>query len=127
MEYPSLVKRYQSTFIDGLVLLTIAYIFSLIFDYIPNISGITRGITFALVYLLYEPLLTARACTLGQWITGIRVRSASDAKRRINYFQSLLRLIIKILLGWLSIFTIPNDPKKRSLHDYAVSSVVYKL
>ena len=127
MEYPSLVKRYRSTFIDGQVFLIFAYIFSLVFDQISDISSTVGGITFALMYLLYEPLFTTRACTLGQWITGIRVQSVRDAGRRISYFQSLLRLVIKILLGWFSVFTLPSDPKKRSLHDYAVSSVVYKL
>ena len=75
------------------------------------------------MFIVYEPIFTAYFCTLGQKATGIRIRKLSSGKR-ISIFQAHLRIIVKILLGILSFFTIPFTKNKRAIHDFAVGSLV---
>jgi hypothetical protein len=57
----------------------------------------------------------------------IRVRSNSDHSKRINFFQALVRFIIKFLLGWLSFISVFTSGKSRTIHDYLSGSVMIKV
>jgi len=124
--YPLLVKRYQSVMIDFLLLFPIMIVTMVIMgeSEARQTVMVSMGIAFALVY---EPVLTTYAATLGQYIMGIRVRNAMDPQERINIFQAYIRVVVKVLLGWLSFITINFNPQHRAIHDIAGSSVVVKI
>jgi hypothetical protein len=124
--YPLLVKRYQSLLIDFLVLFAIMIATMVIMS--ESTARQTVMVTMGVIFvLLYEPLLTTYAATLGQYIIGIRVRDAGNPAQRINIPQAYIRIIVKWLLGWLSFVTINFNPQHRAIHDLAGSSVVIRV
>ena len=121
MKYPNVLRRYLSTMLDMFVLWCIFYA-------IAQTPALTeRG---ALAYwvlgislLLYEPLLTTYACTLGQAVTRIRVRTP-DGLRRIGLDQAFGRMIVKYLLGIISFLTVPARKDRRAIHDLSSGTIV---
>ncbi len=122
-EYPSLVRRYLVTFLDG------SFVFGLFLLLIYAFPGselawLRVGII-ATTILLYEPVFTSRSCTLGQKLLGVRVRRSDDLYP-ISILQAYARLVVKILLGWISFLSLGFDRERRAIHDYAVGSVVIR-
>lgn len=125
-KYPLLLRRYQSLFIDAILLLFIMIIVMVLTEKFPH--AITIRITVLIsMALLYEPLLTAYSSTIGQKIMGIRVRDARDPSKRIDLVQSYFRCFTKGFLGWLSFVTIHFNPEHRAIHDLVASSVMIKI
>lgn len=125
--YPLLGDRVQSTFIDLLSMMILMIIFSSILDKYKNAPDWVTIVLFVGIWAVYEPACTAIGCTPGNYIKRIRVRQHGDVSRRINFFQALLRYIVKIVLGWVSFLTIHSNKERRALHDLAVGSVVIKI
>jgi len=127
IKYPPLLKRVYSFLIDNVLKALLLFIATVVFS-VMKLSGgkenWIKGTVFVLVIAVYEPLSMRLGATLGNYITGIRVRRYLDPKRRINLFQAYCRYIVKILFGWLSCFTIGFDPKRRALHDMVGESIV---
>lgn len=121
IEYPTILRRYFATFIDGW--LTIAMLFAVTYFIGGKENAFFRLIVAALILLGYEPLFTSKFCTLGQKIMGIKIRKAVDY-RRLNYPAALLRFIIKWIFGFISLFIIIFSKERRALHDYASGSIV---
>ena len=122
VEYPTILRRYLSSFIDG------CFIFvSVIF--VPYVIGdeentLNIRIMIAAIFLfVYEPLFTSKLCTLGQKTMGIRIRKFSNYQR-LSFPVALLRVTIKGLLGLISLFSIIFSKDKRAIHDYASDSIV---
>ncbi|OSZ78984.1 hypothetical protein CAP35_12260 [Chitinophagaceae bacterium IBVUCB1] len=125
-QYPQLVDRLQSTFIDMMVIIILMFVFTGIMDCLENApEWVTRAMIACL--FLYEPVCTALGCTLGNYIKKIRVRSTNDTTRRINLVQAISRYFFKLLLGWVSFLTIHSNPKRRAIHDMISGSVMIKL
>ena len=121
--YPTITRRYLSTFIDGILVLVFFIIISFIFQ---QDSGNMQAIRISLIlsmFFVYEPLCTSKLCTLGQKLTGIRVRQFSS-RQRISLLAAYGRILVKLILGLISFFTIPFSKGKRGLHDFAASSIV---
>ena len=123
IEYPSILRRYFSTFIDGLFIIGVLVLWSYILDSDNSTATNIRIGIILFMFFVYEPIFTAYFCTLGQKATGIRIRKLSSGKR-ISIFQAYLRIIVKILLGIISFFTIPFTKNKRAIHDLSVGSLV---
>ena len=121
IEYPSLLRRYLSTAIDGLLIVFMIIMSGYLFQS-ENLVYIRVGLIL-FMFLVYEPLFTSVFCTLGQKITGIRVRKAA-LKEKINIFQAYIRIFVKLILGIISFFTIPFSKNKRAIHDMVVGSIV---
>lgn len=121
MQYPNVLRRYLATMIDLFVLWCILY-------WIAQTPSLTAGGN-AIYWLLgisvalYEPLLTAYACTPGQALMRIRVRTL-DGSRRIRLDQAFARLIVKYLLGMISFLTVPARADRRAIHDLSSGSIV---
>ncbi len=77
-----------------------------------------------IILLSYVPVCTAKLCTLGQLMVGIRVRSLQLQK--ISLAKACWRFLVKSLLGWISFVTVFFDPNSRGIHDYAVDTIVVK-
>lgn len=123
-EYPSLSARLQSIFIDMIFLIALMIIISSLLDHFPNAPSWIRAAAFIAIFAIYEPTCLAFGCTIGNYIKGIRVKKITDTNSRINFFQALLRYIIKISLGWVSFLTIHSNPERRAIHDMASGSVM---
>jgi uncharacterized RDD family membrane protein YckC len=127
-QYPTVVRRYMATLIDGAFLLALL---PLTDSLVPERSSETihmmRVAGVALVAVVYEPLLVARGCTLGQWLCGIRVRRDTNYNARISIPSAYLRWLLKVLLGFVSLFAIPFSSRQRAVHDFVVDSVVIRV
>lgn len=124
-EYPSILDRIKSTTIDTIIIIGFMYLASEILNTFENIPNYFRMIVFIGIWL-YEPILTSFGATIGNDKMEIRVRSNSDHSKRINFFQAVIRFVIKILLGWLSFITVFSSKKSRTIHDYLSGSVMIK-
>jgi uncharacterized RDD family membrane protein YckC len=125
-EYPNLSDRIQSSFIDGIFIIIMMFVFATILDKYQNAPDWIRIALFFGLWAIYEPVCTTLGGTIGNLIKGIRVRNHSDNKKHINIFQALFRYIVKFLLGWISFLTIHTNPQRRAIHDFAVGSVMIR-
>jgi uncharacterized RDD family membrane protein YckC len=124
--YPLLVARIKSTFIDSMLILFVLVIVMMATEDLEH-STIIKVLLGLILGLLYEPVLSVYSATVGQRLTGIRIRKTTDLSRRINLLQSIIRFVVKITLGWISFITIHMNPKRRAIHDFVAGSVmVYK-
>jgi uncharacterized RDD family membrane protein YckC len=71
----------------------------------------------------HEPLLTTYACRLGQAVMRIRVRTAGNLTR-IGLDQAFGRLIVKYLLGIISLLTVPARRDRRAIRDLSSGTIV---
>jgi len=122
VEYPTILRRYLSTVIDGWLILTILFILPYFIEDKEN-TLYFRLIMVAIMLFGYEPLFTSKLCTLGQKIMGVRIRTFGNYQK-LNYPAALLRVTIKGFLGIISFFTIIFSKDRRALHDYASGSIV---
>ncbi|MCX5818384.1 MAG: RDD family protein [Deltaproteobacteria bacterium] len=123
LTYPTIMRRYLSTFIDGMLILGVfilsSYVFSGDTDFVRTLR---IGIILIMIFI-YEPLCTSKLCTVGQKLMGIRVRKVSNHER-ISLAQACLRIVVKIFLGFISFFSIIFSERKRAIHDFASGSIV---
>lgn len=122
-QYPSILRRYFATLIDGMLVIIVFIMVSYILQDESNFSNSLRVAVIVFVFFVYEPICTSRFCTVGQKLTGIRVRKRF-LHERISIPAAYLRIVVKVLLGIISFFSIPFSKNKRAIHDFAVGSVV---
>jgi uncharacterized RDD family membrane protein YckC len=113
----------MATVIDMMFVLIVAIVLAYALNGVGATTLQYRLYTIGGFILLYEPLCTSKLCTIGQWIMGIRVR---DYKKgvKISIPSAYVRIVIKIVLGFISFLTIPIDSAKRGIHDIVVGSIV---
>lgn len=122
-ESPTILRRYLSTFIDGIFILLVFVAVSLTITTDSAIGNYVRVSVFFIMFFFYEPIFTCRFCTIGQKITGIRVRTYGGYQK-ISIPAAYLRVFIKILLGLISLLSIPLTKDRRAIHDFASGSIV---
>lgn len=123
--YPSLVTRIKAMLIDQLVVIAVFILAGNLFDFLSDDNSVLLRIgVFVAMVLLYEPVLTSTSYTLGQYLTGIRVRRVTDYDKKITLFSAVKRYVVKMLLGWVSFLTISFTDNKRAIHDMAGDSIV---
>lgn len=122
---PPLITRYKAFLTDILFLFTVLIIVMVLVDDSPARTEImvTCGL---LSTCVYEPLLTTYSRTLGQRLMKIRVVQHANPSQKINLLNALIRLFVKVMLGWLSFITIHFNPEKRAIHDLASGSVMIR-
>jgi RDD family len=125
--YPSLLDRVQSIFIDAFFLFALTFAFAAILDKFESPPDWIRVALFFALWAIYEPLCTTLGCTLGQYVKRIRVKKYEDPARRIAFFPSFIRYILKTVLGWVSFLTISTNNERRAIHDFAAGSVMIRL
>jgi len=124
--YPLLGDRVQSTFIDMLIIVFSMFIFASLLERIKDVPDWVRMSLFVFIWVVYEPLCTSLGCTIGNYIKGIRVRRYNNVDERINFFQALIRYVVKCCLGWISFVTIHGNKERRAIHDLFAGSVMIK-
>ena len=125
-EYPLLSDRVQSSFIDGILIIILMFVFASWLDRYENAPDWIRIALFFGLWAVYEPLCTTLGGTLGNQLKGIRVRRHADTDRNINFFQAFVRYILKISLGWISFLTIHTNAERRAIHDLVAQSVMIR-
>jgi len=126
IEYPSIARRYLATFIDVVFVLFAIIAVSYIFQQDHELAHFVRIGLMLTMFFIYEPLCTSRLCTIGQKIMGVRIRKM-DSFEKISILSAYGRIIVKILFGIFSFFTIPLNENKRAIHDFVVGSVVIDI
>lgn len=122
--YPELTRRYLSNAIDGFLVLTVGIALAVLLQSEDPLVIGARVLMILLVVTSYEPILTSQLCTVGQRVTGIRVRRHNDQAQRISIARAYLRTGVKVLLGVCSFFAMGFNNERRAAHDLAVGSVV---
>jgi len=120
--YPSLVKRIQSSLIDGLICFALIGLLVALVSAI-NDNSVLLKIIAIVIGASYEPLMSRYSRTIGQRITGIRVTSMEHGKK-IPLVLIYLRFIVKNMLGWISFLTMHANKERRAIHDFVANSVV---
>jgi len=119
---PSIPRRYATTAVDALLVLVLFIVPTVVLPE-GEVSRVFRIALAAAAVLLYEPLGTGHWMTLGQWLTGVRVRDMKTG-RPIGVPRAWGRIIVKMLLGVVSFLLLPVTPGRRALHDMASGSIV---
>ena len=120
--YPSLSRRYFATALDVffLIFLLVSGVQLMEYFAVPTNSPLWYLVILPIV--LYEPVLTSKAVTLGQWLFKFRIRDVIDGQK-ISLVQAYGRWLVKFVLGGISLLTIPNDAQRRAIHDKLMASV----
>lgn len=122
---PPLITRFKSVIIDQLFIIFCMVVLSQILpDRDEQNLNFIKGALLGGLFLMYEPFCIAFGCTVGNLITGIRVRKYYNQEERISIIQSYVRFIVKISLGVISFFTVTSNESKRAIHDMASGSVM---
>lgn len=118
---PTIPRRYAATVIDGLLVLAVFVVLTMV---LPDgeISRVLRILGALAMLFLYDPIGTGRYFTLGQWITGVRVRDFKTGQP-IGVPRAWGRVLVKGLLGIISFVMIPFTFGRRAIHDLATGSI----
>lgn len=125
-QYPTLLDRVQSSFIDGIFIIIMMFAIASALDKYEDPPAWVRIVLFFGLWAIYDPLCTSLGFTIGNYIKGLRVRDANDTTRRINFAQAFVRYCLKMLLGWISFLTIHSNAQRRAIHDFAAGSVIVR-
>jgi uncharacterized RDD family membrane protein YckC len=121
MEYPSALRRYVATLVDAAALWLGIFLIARL-QAATGSNALAYGLGGALI-LLYEPLLTTFASTLGQTVMRFRVR-AFEGLSRISIGQAYGRFATKYVLGMISFLTMPARADRRAIHDLVAETIV---
>jgi uncharacterized RDD family membrane protein YckC len=121
MQFPNLFRRYVASLIDLIAVVAfVGFIGKLPLAMPENFSGIT---VFMIVIVLYEPIFTVFACTIGQLVMRIRVRRC-DGQERLGFLRAVFRTLVKYSLGVISFLSMPAQIERRAMHDLAAGTLV---
>lgn len=124
-QFPSILRRYLATFVDGFLIIVAVIAISFMLSQDSEVAIKIRVGVILLMFFVYEPFCTSKLYTIGQKMTGIRVRRIADGKR-ISLPLAYIRIVFKLFLGMISFFTIPFSKERRAIHDIVVGSVVVR-
>jgi len=119
---PSIPRRYTTTAIDGLLIVAAFVVPTMVLGDIAASRVARIGFALAMLFV-YEPLCTGRFLTLGQWMTGVRVRDFKSGLK-IGVVRAWIRIVVKALLGVISFVILPFMLGRRAIHDLASGSIV---
>lgn len=126
VEYPPLIDRIKSTFIDTTFIILSMFLFGALLDKYSEAPDWIRFALFVGLWLVYEPLSTSLGGTIGNYLIGIRVRKHLSPGKKINIFRAMLRYLLKVSLGWLSFLTMHSNTERRAIHDLLAGSIMIR-
>ena len=123
-QFAGVFDRIKAYAVDmGLIFISMI-IFAQIFSSMGQVDSIYKIMVFVLLFFLYEPVMVGLVgSTLGHKAMGLKVVKENDDKP-IGLFKAVIRFIVKVLLGWISLLTISGNSKKQAIHDLSVGSYV---
>ena len=120
---PTLPRRYAATVVDGLLVIAAMVAPTALWPSDASLGRIIRVAVAVCALFVYEPLCTGHFLTVGQRITGVRVRRF-DTGARIGVPRAYGRIVVKAFLGFISFLVLPFTRGRRALHDMATGSIV---
>jgi len=128
IKYAELIDRIKATITDSVVYVGLLFLITNIFESIGDVSTTTKIVAFFGVFIFYEPLfISLFGGTIGHYINGLRVKRDNNLKKNVILPLAILRYIVKIFLGVISLFTVSSNFENKAIHDMAVRSVVIKV
>ncbi|MBR9859420.1 RDD family protein [bacterium] len=122
---PGVSDRARAAITDGVILIILLVISSMIISSFESVPDSVRMITFIFIFVLYDPLFTSLfGGTLGHYIMGIKVKHINHRDKNINIVFAIMRYLVKALLGWISLFTVGQNKYRLAIHDYVGQSIV---
>ncbi|WP_321289561.1 RDD family protein [uncultured Sunxiuqinia sp.] len=123
--YPGVSTRVKAVVTDSIILVIFIVGATYLFESFDNVPDFARIVAFIFIFLLYDPLLTSTlGGTIGHIIFGIRVKRETNQDKNILFPLAIIRYLVKVLLGWISLLTISGNKKGKAIHDIIVKSVV---
>jgi uncharacterized RDD family membrane protein YckC len=123
--FPGVSDRIKAAVTDSFVIVGFMVILTIIFSKFDNVPDSFRIAGFIFVFILYDPLFTSLfAGTIGHMIMNIQVKRSSNPEKNILFPLAVVRYIVKVLLGWISLLTVGSNKKHLAIHDMVVSSIV---
>ncbi|WP_347156587.1 RDD family protein [Pontibacter chitinilyticus] len=123
--YPGVFDRAKAIVVDGVVIVIFMFVISYIFSLFSSVPDNARIIAFIFIFFLYDPIfISLFGGTIGHLLIGIRVKRESNEQKNLLFPVAILRYIVKVFLGWISLLTITGNKKGKAIHDYLVDSVV---
>jgi uncharacterized RDD family membrane protein YckC len=125
MNYASLSDRIKALCIDQIILILTMFLTSELLAHFENVPTSLRITLFVSFFFLYEPVCVSFfKGTIGQQFINIRVENQKG--NGLNFFLAILRMLLKYMLGWISLWTISSSPMKQAIHDSVVKSIVLR-
>ncbi len=123
--YAPLPTRIKAVIIDGIALIILMYSFTEVLSLFDSIPNFVRILVFVFLFLLYEPLLLCIfGATIGHFFNDIVVKRIDDDKKNLNLPIAIIRSVLKVLLGWVSLLTVTGSENKQAIHDIVAKSIV---
>lgn len=124
---PGVFLRAKAAAIDGFIIIGMMFLISYLSTFMSDLSNSMRIIPFVVFAVLYDPLMTSlKGQTIGHMLMGIKVVRFSDQSKRVAIVPAILRFIMKVILGWISLLTIGSNEDSRAIHDLiSDSKVIY--
>lgn len=125
--YARLPDRVKALIIDQIIVILFAYVATELLSSFAEVADYVRILIFIFLFVLYDPIFISWfGCTIGHSKANISVKREDNQVKNIFFHLALFRYLIKFFLGWVSLFTVTNNPKRKAIHDYIVGSVVIK-
>lgn len=127
IKYAELMDRVKATFTDMIVYVGLMFLITNIFSTIENVPTSARILAFIGIFGLYEPLFVSLfGGTIGHYTNGLRVKRDDNTQKNIAFPLAIVRYVVKMFLGIISLFTISSNLQNKAIHDTIVKSVVVK-
>lgn len=124
-KFPGVLVRVKAIVTDSVVLIILIIIFTYAFSLFDHVPDNVKVIAFVFVFILYDPIFTSVfGGTIGHMMLGVRVKRESDETKNILFPLAIVRFIVKVSLGIISLLTVSGNKKGKAIHDYLVGSVV---
>ena len=123
--YPAIPDRVKAIMTDSIVIILFMFLTTYAFSQFEHVPDNARIIAFLFIFGLYDPIFTSLfGGTIGHFIIGIRVKREKNQEKNIIFPLAIIRFIIKVILGWISLLTMSRDEQNRAIHDFLSGSIV---
>jgi len=123
--YAGLGDRLKALLLDACVTVIFVFLAVYIFSIFEQVPDTARIIAFISIFFLYDPVFTSVfGGTIGHVMLGIRVKREKNPKKNILFPFAIIRFLLKVLLGWISLLTVTGNKKRKAIHDILAGSVV---
>ncbi len=122
---PGVSDRVRAAVTDSVVMIILSVIASQVLNKFSGDMEVVRGILLVLIFGLYDPIFTSfSGGTLGHRMMGLRVKRQSDQSKNIPIHLGVIRYLIKLSLGTISLLVVSKKSRRHAIHDIAAKSVV---
>jgi len=123
--YAGVADRVKAVVTDSIVIIIFMFIVTYTFSVFEHVPDTARIIAFIFIFFLYDPIFTSTfGGTIGHMMFGIRVKRENNRMKNILFPLAIIRFLVKVILGWISLLTVSGNKKRKAIHDSLVGSVV---